>query len=210
MKVKLAAETMSNTVALAMESQGRNDTNGTVRFIKFIHRVFDCLNVSRPNQGKKGKKELCEYTSPTDWRFEFLENDFVRDYLERWEAEAYATVGIRREDQNRLLLSKQTIFGWKMTVKSFVTLSKELLQIEGVKFILSEKFSQDPLEEHFAKQRRKGGCNDNPTLEQFGRQELVLNVMNSNLITELRGNSNRNQDLNLTALDNRKLPKKKR
>ena len=39
--------------------------------------------------------------------------------------------------------------------------------MDGVDFLLSEKFSQDPLEEHFARQRKKGGCNENPTVEQF-------------------------------------------
>ena len=74
-------------------------------------------------------------------------------------------------------------------MKSFVELTKLLLQITGVKMVLSEKFSQDPLEEHFAKQRRSGGANENPTLYQFGNQELALNVMKSGLITDLRGNT---------------------
>ena len=67
-------------------------------------------------------------------------------------------------------------------VKSFVSLARELLVIDGVDFLLSEKLSQDPLEEHFAKQRKKGGCNENPTVEQFAQQEVLLNVMNSDLV----------------------------
>ena len=97
-------------------------------------------------------------------------------------------------------------------VKSFVSLSKELLAEDGVNYLLSEKFSQDPLEEHFSKQRRRGGCNENPDLYQFGKQEVFLNVMNSSLLTELRGNSSTRQvDLpKLDATDTRKLPKKKK
>ena len=41
-------------------------------------------------------------------------------------------------------------------VNSFVNLAKMLLQEEGAKFLLSEKFSQDPLEEHFSRHRRMG------------------------------------------------------
>ncbi len=71
---------------------------------------------------------------------------------------------------------------------SFVDLSKELLAKDGVCFLLSEKFSQDPLEEHFGRQRRKGGCNDNPNLLEFGRQELAINVMKSEMLKITAGN----------------------
>ena len=70
-------------------------------------------------------------------------------------------------------------------VKSFVELCKLLLS-EGV---LSEKFSQDPLEEHFGRHRRSAGNSDNPNLDQFERQEVTLNVVGSELIGDLRGNT---------------------
>ena len=35
-----------------------------------IDRAFDCLNVSKFNKGKFGKKELAPYKDPNDWRFE--------------------------------------------------------------------------------------------------------------------------------------------
>ena len=96
-------------------------------------------------------------------------------------------------------------------VKSFVSLARELLVIDGVDFLLSEKLSQDPLEEHFAKQRKKGGCNENPTVEQFAQQEVLLNVMNSDLVASLRGNTRGriHQALHVDPLNARKLPKKK-
>ena len=77
-------------------------------------------------------------------------------------------------------------------------------------FILSEKFSQDPLEEHFGRQRRRGGCNENPTYDQFQKNELMLNVMKSNLISDLCGNtSGRSQNIEaLDINDKRKLPRK--
>ena len=96
-------------------------------------------------------------------------------------------------------------------VKSFIAIAKELLLEDGSRFILSEKFSQDPLEEHFAKQHLREGCNDNPDLSQFGNQELILNVMSSGLIKELRGNTrsaNRNEQP-LDVHDMRQLPKKR-
>ena len=77
---------------------------------------------------------------------------------------------------------------------------------------LSEKFTQDPLEEHFAKQRQRGGCSKNPNLYQFKKQEIFLNVMNSSLLTDLRGKSSTriNNATAADATDTRQLPKKRK
>lgn len=53
------------------------------------------------------------------------------------------------------------------TVKSFVELGRYLLNYPGVKFLLSERFTQDPLESFFGHQRQKGGGSDNPNVLQF-------------------------------------------
>ena len=85
-----------------------------------------------------------------------------------------------------------------------------MLQEPGVEFVMAEKYSQDPLEQHFSRQRSAGGCNENPTLNQFGRQELALNVMRSEMITELRGNTGRHAaPIRLDINDMRKLPQRK-
>lgn len=97
-------------------------------------------------------------------------------------------------------------------MKSFVALAKELVCMDGVKFLFSEKFSQDPLEEHFGRQRRRGGSSDNPTLLEFGNQELALNVMRSDLMQDIRGNTRgRDKDgkRKIDINDTRELPKKK-
>lgn len=139
--------------------------------------------------GRFSKKELQPYKSCDDWRFKFLEEEFLNGFLERWEKQVRAKNNLEKEQQNRQLLSNQTIHGWRMTVSSFIDLAKELLQIEGVSFVLSEKFSQDPLEEHFGRQRRRGGCNDNPNILEFGRQELSINVIRSEMLRDIKGNT---------------------
>lgn len=47
-------------------------------------------------------------------------------------------------------------------VSSFCELGPKLLAIPGVEYLLSEVFSQDPLERYFSRQRHRGGSNDNP------------------------------------------------
>ena len=55
-------------------------------------------------------------------------------------------------------------------------LVKKFLTLDGVSYFLSNKLNQDPLEEHFGRQRACGGANDNPTLEQYAQNEKKLLV----------------------------------
>ena len=52
-------------------------------------------------------------------------------------------------------------------VLSFCELGPALLKAADFKYLLSEVFSQDPLEAYFSRQRHKGGGCDNPTVQQF-------------------------------------------
>ena len=67
-----------------------------------------------------------------------------------------------------MFLSWQTYEGLKITVNSVIEATKFLLQ-EGMDFVLTERFCQDPAEEYFGKQRKLGRRNDNPDIckEQF-------------------------------------------
>ncbi len=49
---------------------------------------------------------------------------------------------------------------------SFTELGPQLLRVPRVGYLLSEVFSQDPLERYFSRQRHRGGSNDNPTAYQ--------------------------------------------
>ena len=48
---------LCRTTASGLESQGRHDTIGTVKFLRMIDKVFDCLNVSHFSRNTKGKLE---------------------------------------------------------------------------------------------------------------------------------------------------------
>ena len=79
----------------------------------------------------------------------------------------------------------------------------------SAEYVLSEKFTQDPFEEEFAKQRLKGGCNDNPTAEEFNRNALGINVAGDGLI-RTAGNTHSRHGQQLDVHDMRMLPKKRR
>ena len=57
---------------------------------------------------------------------------------------------------------------------SFTELGPQLLKLPNVDYLLSEVFSQDPLERYFSRQRHRGGNNDNLTAEQVPRSGMTL------------------------------------
>ena len=70
-------------------------------------------------------------------------------------------------------------------VKSFTELGPKLLAIRGVEYLLSEVFSQDPLECYFSKQCHRGGSNENPTVEQVPLSTMTL-VQHQSIYRDLK------------------------
>ena len=50
---------------------------------------------------------------------------------------------------------------------SFVEMGRYLLKYPGVKFLFSERFTQDPLESFFGQQQQRGGGSNNPNTLDF-------------------------------------------
>ena len=61
-------------------------------------------------------------------------------------------------------------------VYSFIDLAKSLLTLDGSRFLLSEWFTQDPVEAFFGKQRARGGRSDNPTAKRFIENTQAIRV----------------------------------
>ena len=97
---------------------------------------------------------------------------------------------------------------------SFVELANYLLGVPGVKYILSERLCQDPLESFFGKQRMRNGYCDNPTVSSFLKGSVSLRIQGSTAKNPVRGNcrrgEKRNADKVATPVDNHPLPKRKR
>ena len=98
-------------------------------------------------------------------------------------------------------------------VKSFVEMSKYLLKNSGDHFLLSERLSQDPLENYFGRQRCRGGRNDNPNLQQCLNNAAALRVQGSVALDPIRGNCRRKRQLVIdeaAVINSAPLPKRKR
>lgn len=79
-------------------------------------------------------------------------------------------------------------------------------------FVLSERFSQDPLENYFGQQRARGGRNDNPSIQQCVHNAAALRIQKSLALDPVRGNCSRKKRLfeDPPKIDDTPLPKRKR
>ena len=106
------------------------------------------LNVRNTKENElKRKPNLRPYESPDDIRFEWL--DTFLQYFNRWKEsiEARNDANYTANARSNMFISWQTYVGLQITVHSFKEVCKYLLH-NGVKFILSERFFQDDLENY--------------------------------------------------------------
>ena len=103
-------------------------------------------------------------------------------------------------------------------VKSFVEMARYLLarhdstDSDPDLFLLSERISQDPIENYFGQQRARGGRNENPNLKQCLDNAAAIRVQKSLATDPVRGNCNRKQRLHVEepTIDDTPLPKRRR
>ena len=77
-----------------------------------------------------------------------------------------------------MFLSIQTFEGIQTTVLSLIECVKFLL-CHGFKYVLTNKISQDSLEDHFGRHRSLARRSTNPTLQALGFQETKLRLQRS-------------------------------
>ena len=63
-------------------------------------------------------------------------------------------------------------------MSSFMEIVKYLDNYPGMRFLLSKRFNQDPIELYFGKHRQMKGGNDNPTVAQFNQNSSALLSLN--------------------------------
>ena len=168
-------------------------------------------DVKNKNEGhRKRMPDLMPYTDCHDPRLSWLADSFL-GFINKWKSDCDAQVHLSKSDRERLCLSKKTITGLRVTVHSFVELVPLLLKINGAKHVLSDKFNQDSLEEHFYRQRSRGGANENPTLDEFHFNEKKLQICKSGMIRAM-GNSKgkEREETKLDIHDTSSLPKKQK
>lgn len=162
MSVKLAAETLSRSVADAIEYLREEKdvprfrgSEATCKFIRTFDKLFDICNSSSPI-GKYSKSPIS--LSNLKEKLEDLDN--IKIYIRGLTDSTGTPLTTGRR--------KTAFIGFVVTITSLQKLAQRLLhQNDPFKYVLSYKLSQDHLECLFSRIRRRGGWNNNPTSLQF-------------------------------------------
>jgi hypothetical protein len=187
MKVKLAIQVLSKSVAIALEESDNEEVSGTAMFCTMMNTFFDCTNVrSKTEYIKKRNDSIKPYFSCDDPRFTWLTDVFLK-YLEDWRRSTLTRPGEDLPDERgKMFLSLQTYNGLNISVYSHVEAVQFLLN-QGFEYVLTECFMQDVLEDYFGHQRARGGRSDNPTAQQFGYNDLTI-ATQRDIAPVIRGN----------------------
>ena len=116
---------------------------------------------------------LAPFTYVSDQRFLWLCKIFLK-YFQGWlnsveQRQGNFTKGARQ----KMFILSQTYEGLKITVNSIIEATQFLLQHQ-VKYVLTERFCQDPLENYFGMQRSLGSRKDNPRMADFGYNDNAI------------------------------------
>ena len=161
MKCNLAAQTLSNSVAAAIDFCREDlklpefqNSKPTTEFIRLFDALFDIFN-SRNQFGKQFKAPLRE-DNQHHWLPLLVE---AADYIK----------SLRRMDGTLIIQSrlKTGFVGFLSGISALQGMFEELVSHGPLSEIQTYKFSQDHLELYFAAVRSKLGANNNPTPKQF-------------------------------------------
>lgn len=160
MKVKLAAQLFSESVAVAIEYckeelklEEFQNSKGTIDFLRNFNNLFDLLN-SRNLRAYGFKKPLG--LNNFDQNFSFLNN--MSDYIKSIKLGSSCIL-----DTNR----KTGFLGFLIDIQAIIFIYREYVANGNLDFLSTYKLSQDHLEIFFSAIRAKGGFNNNPTATQF-------------------------------------------
>ena len=196
MKVSVAAQTLSNSVAEAidflredMELPEFAGSAPTTAFIRWVDRSFDMLNSKNPYAaGFKAALRLSQYE---EW------DSFFQSACSYF-------ASLRNLDSDIILQTrrKTPILGFIVTMTSVRHLANEVLH-EGFSYLMTYKLSQDHLELLFSKIRRFGGWSNNPTAQQF-RVAIRKLLMQNDIKASNFANISDFDDTRISRLDFRK------
>eukprot|EP00795_Rhopilema_esculentum_P006591 gene6591-12131_t len=102
--------------------------------------------------------------------------DVFLEYLKRWKENIEKRPGeYSKEERAKMFISKQTYGGFIINIKSTVEIIKFLLN-NGFQYVLTERLMQDVLEEYFGYQRSHGRPSKNPSANEFGFNDQIINM----------------------------------
>ena len=187
MKVKLAVQVLSDSMAVALRQLVGDEASETIKLCEMVNKFFDCMNVRSVTEHRhKNNANVKPYTDVNDERLDWLQSGFLC-YLNSWKN------NIQQRGNNfsanakaKMFISWQTFEGFKITSYSTIEVVPLLLH-EGFEYVLTERFCQDVLEEYFGCQRGLQRRADNPSIKEFGYNANAIAIQGQ-LAPVIQGN----------------------
>ena len=203
MNVKLAAQTLSRSVANGLDMVHGETVKSTSKFITVMNRWFDVVNVKSLFEGRNERNSnLLPFTSVDDDRLKWLETDFLKYFLDWQEAAEKRTGQFTDKHRKQMQLSSQTLHGLRMTSLSIAAIVRTVIH-SGAEFVLTNHINQDPLEQLFGHCRHKGGSNENPSVGEACHAINTIRSVSSQAVFQ-KGNT----EACSTQLDCNPVPKR--
>lgn len=176
MKVSLAVQTISNSVADTLEQMCEDqyedfiNCESTIKFLRLFNNVFDVMNYGngKPNDDHF-KRPLCESNIR---KFQELFEEF-EEFISHMEVEEYKKVGkkknIQKSTRKHVLKSRSSVgfLGFLTNIRSILGIYTDYVESGLLNVFHTFTFSQDHLETYFSLIRSSLGWNNNPNEIQF-------------------------------------------
>ncbi|KAH6943022.1 hypothetical protein HPB50_014029 [Hyalomma asiaticum] len=153
MNVRLATQLFSRSVAIGLKfyreqgEPGFEDSEGTEQFTRLVNELFDVLNAKHPAAGIQKNSPKIKVIE----NFLTMLNTTEKNSIER---------------NTKLFASQLTTASLRVTLMSVLDIIT-LLHDKDVRYVLTAKLNQDPLERVFGVMRSFGGDEDHPTIGHF-------------------------------------------
>ncbi|GBN02701.1 hypothetical protein AVEN_141904-1 [Araneus ventricosus] len=165
-------DVLSHSVAAALNlyvaaQRMKSNAIDTARFLKKLDKLFDTVNSKTL---KHQKKELFAVTK-NSCHVEFWK--VMISWIKTW--------SIRSSKGKTIVAPCKN--GWILTLNAFIGISQDLLMKN--KFILTNRFNQDVIENTFSSIRRRGSLMDNPDTYEF--RHTIHKVIIANFLKQSVG-----------------------
>ena len=209
MNVRLAVQVLSHTMGEMMMKYGSKESIETANFCNLMDSFFDILNIRNKTECEhQNKPLLAPFYSADDTRLSWLTGGFLH-YFSHWSSSIEARQGtFTKSDREKMFISRQTHEGLKITSHSISECVRFLLSTGVCKYVLTEHFCQDPLENYFGRQRSMGHRKDNPNLRDTGYNDN--NIRNQKVFRPISAGNSGGADKACVEISNEPVPCRKR
>lgn len=174
MNVRLAAETLSNSVADSLEfmrtvDEEFEDVGPTAKYIRIFNDVFDIMNsTSKSTNATSFKRPIDRST----YREYFLKFDEAIDYIKQLSIDGELRSILKSEHYTPFMGFINNMINFKHIFQKYV------IEMDKLEEIVTHRHCQDHLESFFGCIRSMGGFNDNPTSQQLEASYRKLLIHN--------------------------------